>query len=706
MKGPLIPSAFRKDLKLYAGPKESDGSPTYNLYDPVRAKYFKLSWEESLIYKLAREGMGFEEIAAEVKKYAPVEMTAEEIAYFFDQAAHLGLLNLPKGGDEIYQELRKGQASYFLWFVMNYLYLRVPLIYPDAFLERTLPRVRWLWSPLAIWIYAMITLLGLAMVMRQWEEYIHTFTYFFTFQGLILYSAAIFFVKFIHEFSHAYTAKSYGIKVPTMGAAFIVLWPVLYTDVTDSWKLKKRGERLLISMAGIISELVIAGISTMGWVLSPPGIGRSIFFVLSSVTWVSSLLINCNPVLRFDGYYILCDLWGIDNLRPRAFAVGKWKMREFLYGLQLPCPEGEGADPQRLRWMCVYSYVSWIYLLIIYTAVALFVYYKFTKALGILLFFLEIAIFFVWPVVSEVQELYRLRRHFRRNLRTLTTFSLGILLLLWIIIPIPHTESFVGITVPEQVQTLYVPAEGVIEAIDVKRGDRVVAGQPLIKIRQFDVEMQIKMLENEIKLLDENLEFIRIHSEYSSLIPQKEAELTSVKLQLQSALHTQDQMTIRADISGLIYDWDETLRVGQPVAKDQVLGKVGDTRAFFVTAFVPENQVNLVEVGQEADFVLLSYGQTYEGKITSIEAISEGILEHPALASLFHGPLPVVVNPNKELKLSESFYRMHVVVDEEKRAEPPPFGAVGDVRVTGNAYSILGRTLSYLYSLFLKESSL
>lgn len=706
MTEPLIPPAFRKDLKLYPGPKESDGSPTYNLYDPVRARYFKFSWEESLIYKLARPGMSFDEIAVEVKNYAPVEITADDVQHFFHQAAYLGLLNIPRGSEQVYSQYEKGKGSFFWWLIMHYLYLRIPLIHPDAFLERTLPKVMWLWSRTAIIIYTAVTLLGLALVTRQFSEYLHTFTYFFTFQGLIAYGLAIFVVKFIHEFSHAYTAKYYGVNVSTMGVALIVLWPVLYTDVTDSWKLKKRSERLFISMAGVVAEIVIAGLSTMGWILSPPGIWRSVFFILSTVTWISSVFVNCNPIMRFDGYYMLCDLWGIDNLRPRAFAVAKWQMREWLYGLKLPCPEGEGADPKMLRWMCVYGYISWVYFLTLYTVVALFVYYKFTKALGIILFFLEIAIFFVWPVISEVQELYKLRRHFNFNKRLLVTLSVFTLLFFWAVLPLPHTESFSGITLPVKFQTLYVPAAGLIEKIYGKRGEVVKAGEPIIKVWQLDIEKEIYILENEIRLLNESMELIHINPEFSSLLPQKEAELASVKAKLQSYEYLRDQMTLKADIPGVIYDWDDTLKVGQSIAKDQVIGKIADTRVFIVMAYIPESKLNTVKVGEEADFHLPFSPITFRGKVDSIDEISEGLLEYPPLASVFKGPLPVVVTPAKELKLTQSYYKMRVIFTSKDNTGTFPFDKVGDVRVSGESYSILVRTLVYLYGLFIRESSI
>ena len=230
-----------------------------------------------------------------------------------------------------------------------------------------------------------------------------TFTYFFNLEGAFIYAIAIIIVKIIHEFAHAYTAKYYKLYVPTMGIAMIVLWPVLYTDVTEGWKLQKRSQRLAISFAGIAAETIVAGISTFFWGISEPGLFQSVCFVIASVTWISTLVINLNPAMRFDGYYIMCDLTGIDNLQLRAFNYTRWQLRKWLLGLDVPCPE-DLVTPQRKYGMIIYTIYTWIYRLFLYTAIAVFVYYKFTKALGVFLFLVEIIVFLMLPFFSEARQ--------------------------------------------------------------------------------------------------------------------------------------------------------------------------------------------------------------------------------------------------------------------------------------------------------------
>ena len=147
------------------------------------------------------------------------------------------------------------------------------------------------------------------------------------------------FVKSLHELGHAFTAKRLGCKVPTMGVAFLVLFPVLYTDTTNAWKLKSKYQRLKIVVAGIKVELYLALIATFLWSFAPEGIFKSILFIIATTSWISSVLINISPFLRFDGYYALSDMTDSKNLQPRSFAMARWFIRKNILGSDEEKPE-------------------------------------------------------------------------------------------------------------------------------------------------------------------------------------------------------------------------------------------------------------------------------------------------------------------------------------------------------------------------------
>ena len=146
------------------------------------------------------------------------------------------------------------------------------------------------------------------MTVRQWDEFINTAVQFFNPAGLFYFLIALVFTKILHELGHGVAAKYYGCRVPTMGVAFLVMFPVLYTDTTDSWRLSSYQKRIRIGAAGLLTELSIACIALFLWPFLPDGAMKNAVFMLAAVTWVTSLLVNLNPFMRFDGYYLLSDL--------------------------------------------------------------------------------------------------------------------------------------------------------------------------------------------------------------------------------------------------------------------------------------------------------------------------------------------------------------------------------------------------------------
>jgi putative peptide zinc metalloprotease protein len=242
--------------------------------------------------------------------------------------------------------------------------------------------------------------LGLAQVVRRWDMFAATLVDTFNWDGLAAYGAALFAVKLLHELGHAFTAKRYGCRVPTMGLAFLVMWPVAYTDTNETWRLTDRLQRLHVACAGIITELMVAAWATLGWVLLPDGAMRSAAFVLATTSWVATLAINASPFMRFDGYFILSDALDLPNLHERSFALARWKLREWLFGLGEDAPEQFGA--RRQFWLIVFAWATWCYRLVLFVGIAVLVYHFSVKLIGIMLFIVEMLWFVLRPIQREL----------------------------------------------------------------------------------------------------------------------------------------------------------------------------------------------------------------------------------------------------------------------------------------------------------------
>ena len=206
------------------------------------------------------------------------------------------------------------KKSWLSTIMHSYLFFRIPLFRPDRFLRKSWWMVRPLFTRTAVWIYVLMGLAGLYLVSRQWEQFTGTFQYMLSWQGAAFYGASLVIVKSLHELGHAYMSVRYKLRVPTIGIAFMVLMPVLYTDTSGAWRLRSRRQRLMIDGAGIFCRIgprrrsdLIVGVF---YLTVDCGFA---FFAVATTSWVTSLAVNLNPLMRFDGYYILSDTLGFSE---------------------------------------------------------------------------------------------------------------------------------------------------------------------------------------------------------------------------------------------------------------------------------------------------------------------------------------------------------------------------------------------------------
>ena len=398
---------LRKDLQFkYAG-EDIAGRPVWQVKDCVRDKYFRLNYVGYLM--ISYWGKTIDVVMERVRKNSVFLVTKEDIDTFRNFLIGNCLVETPSAksvGVLQYFKL-KSEHSLLMKIVHNYLFFRIPLFRPDKFLEATLPWVRLLVHPVMLYILACIAVLGFYLVAQQFETFWATLQDIFTIKGFLSFFGAMVFAKIIHEFSHAYVAKAHGCKIPTIGIAFIVMWPVMYTDTGDSWKIRSRRSRFTIGIAGMLAELALAVIALFLWSVSSDGALKSTFFFLSTASWVATILVNTNPLMRFDGYYLFQDLIQVDNLQTRSFYFAKWHLRRFLFGIQ--DNKREYLPKAQEIAVTIFGFSVWIYRFFLFLGIAILVYHHFFKALGIILFMVEIIYFLALPIVNEIIAWWKMK---------------------------------------------------------------------------------------------------------------------------------------------------------------------------------------------------------------------------------------------------------------------------------------------------------
>ena len=255
--------------------------------------------------------------------------------------------------------------------LLNVMFMRFPLLDPDQFLVRTMPLARAIISPMGAIIWAVVVGFALKLVVENWATLREQSQGVLAPSNLFLLYAGMVLVKAVHEFGHAYFCRRFGGEVHVMGIMLMIFTPMPYVDATSSWGFRKRWQRVLVGAAGMIVELFVAALATMVWARTGPGTLHSLAYNMMFVASVSTVVFNINPLLRYDGYYILSDLVEIPNLYQKSVLQLKHLAERYLFGIRKS--ESPAHTGKEQAWLTVYGLLSSIYRVVVFSGILLFV---------------------------------------------------------------------------------------------------------------------------------------------------------------------------------------------------------------------------------------------------------------------------------------------------------------------------------------------
>ncbi|MGB7287156.1 MAG: hypothetical protein WBC71_09515, partial [Salaquimonas sp.] len=552
--GETLPK-LRQDLTIEPGDPFWTGAPSFIIFDAARNRYFRLG-EFQLQLLTHWKSVDSEALAEKLSRILNREISAIEVEGFakFLVANSLVELNDRDAWKGVMEQHRVSQQSLIKKAVHSYLFFRIPLINPQKLLDTLWPFVGILFTRAAALVFVAIALISLFLVSRQWDVFQSTFMDFLSLDGFMFYASSLVIIKIIHEMGHALMARKYHVAVPTIGIAFIVMMPILYTDTTAAHRLRSRITKLHIDLAGIYAELALACIATLLWVFLDDGPARSVAFTTATLSWVLSLAVNLNPFMRFDGYYILSDLTGFENLQERGFAFAKWKLRELLFGAKIPPPE---AVP--LKWhlpIILHAWGTWIYRFFLFLAIAVIVYAFFIKVVGIFLFIVEIAWFIIMPIWREFKHWWSMRQMILKTKRSLTSAFLFTVAILALFLPLDNEVSVPAIMKTIGTKDIYSPKAAKIALLTLQNG-QVVNGGDVLAVLVSDQLLEDKSrIEREIRLYEARLARSQSNAEDHSLRLVLQSELDAKREEWQGNQDQINQLTILAPVSGMIVDAD------------------------------------------------------------------------------------------------------------------------------------------------------
>ena len=694
--GQIFLSPLREELKLLQAAPNSDGSLSWMVQDPINNSFFRIGWLD--FEMLLRWAYGSpEKIVNSVNNETTLDIEVSDVNELKDFLEQNRLLqaNNQVAVDQLRSSAKEQNKGLINWLLHHYLFFRIPLFRPQVWLAKVMPWLDWIFTRTTAVVVTILSLIGVFLVTRQWETFSGTFVDQLTWSGLFGYSVALVLAKALHEMGHALTATRYGVRVAHMGVALLVMFPMLYTDTSESWKLSNPRQRLAIAGAGIITELALAGLATLAWSLCPDGAVKSALFFLATTSWLLTLLVNTSPFLRFDGYFILSDAIDYPNLHQRSGEFARTWLRRVLLGFNDAWPE-DIQNKSRV-FLILFAFMTWMYRLVVFLGLAVLVYYFFFKILGIILMVVEL-VWFIWkPLWSELSIWYERKSEIKTSRVWLAYIVLGIFLVL-LLLPWQTGIRGPGWVHPERSYVLYSPLPGRI--VRLPESDNVISGQPLFILESPDLQLSAERARGLVQARTNELVGLMG-------LPDGEERRVQVRAQkekyvAEEKLYQEEQarLEISAPFSGTIVDLGSDLAPGVWVQPSEPLATIVDYSGWVVDTFVHEEDINRIRLGDKAQVYMPLRLGVLQGQVIEVDATRTTVLPHYSLSAKSGGDIVTLEN-EKDIP-RDAIYRVRIKLDM-----PPPESRqmkTGNVVISGEAKAWLPTILKRVGAVVVRES--
>jgi putative peptide zinc metalloprotease protein len=622
------------------------GQVWYVLQDHQSGRFFRVSPAANLMLCLMNGQRSMQEIFVLVaNRLDKARPTYEEAVQLMVQLHQADLLQteLPPDMEELARRADRFDARRRRGWFNNPMALRFPLADPDRFLTVTIPLLRPVFSRIGFVAWLVLLLCGAVLALLHSAEIAanvsdRVFTTYNVLMLVLLYPAS----KALHEFGHGYMVKANGGAVHETGIMLLVFLPVPYVDASLASSFPDAWRRALVGAAGIMAELALASLAMIAWVNLSPGLLRAAAFNLLLLCSVSTVLFNGNPLLRFDGYYVLSDILGIHNLDQRSRRYLLYLIRHFGFG------DHRVDDPVRApgeaKWLGGYGALSFVYRIGVMVGVAMLVSQRYF-AIGVILALLSVTQMLLLPLLRGARFLFldpALQLVRRRAL--VVTGSAGLVLALALLtVPLPYAFVADGVVwVPEEA-VLRAGADGFVAELLVPPDGDVASGQKLIVLNDPVAHSQVEVLRARVAVAESRFNAV-------NLIDMAQAQLTGEQLKNARAVLERGEarsadLVVTAPRPGRLVTPEAARLPGRFVHKGDVLGYVIGGEDVAVRAVVPQADIDLVR--HRTRDVSLRFTETVD-RIVPAQIVREqpAALERPPAAGLSpEGGGPMLVDP-------------------------------------------------------------
>ncbi|HDR14421.1 MAG TPA: hypothetical protein ENN79_02820 [Desulfobacteraceae bacterium] len=678
------------------------GEIWYVLYDPFNNQYFRLRPEAYEFVVRLRRDRTVEEVWEECLRRNPEGAPGQEdVLQLLTQLYFANLLyfDVPADSAKLFDRYKKRRQREVRSKLLSIMFFRLPLLDPEFMLRKIKPLLKLIVGPLGAVIWLAVVAAAVKVVVDNFDTATSQIQGILSPANLPLLYLGLVIVKTIHEFGHAFVCKRFGGEVHVMGVMLLVFTPLPYIDATSSWSFRSRWHRALVGASGMIAEIFVAALAAFYWAHSAPGTWNSIAYNMMVIASVSTVLFNANPLLRFDGYYILSDLLDIPNLHTRSTRHLRHLCEYYLFGYRdssSPAETGKEAF-----WLTVFGILSGIYKVVVFAGIILFVADKFLL-LGLMMAFFCIFAWGVVPLYKFVVYLASSPRLARNRVR-----AVGVSLLLFCTIfgllgffPAPNRFRAPGVLESVNYVRVVNDAPGYVLEVAVPSGSEVAPRTPLMVFGDRELELEIQRFQAQ---RDETFAMeLRARTERVADVEPILKRLETIEANLKNLERQKAELTVRARQQGIWVSPQSTEMVGTWLPRGTVLGEIVDPSSFRFSAVVSQEEAANLFVDQKmTQAEVRLYGQVAGNvDVTGVSIIPFQHERLPSAALGWRGGGQVAVSPSDEqgVQAAEPFFQIYAFT---RAHEDVMFfhGRTGKLRFTLNSEPLLlqwGRKLRQL----------
>ncbi len=669
---------LREDADIV--PQTFGGEKSFVLQDPVTLQFYRVREPEREILEQLDGQTTLGEIHRNLReRFGGRAPSFRDLSRFIFMLRHANLI-VSEGMEESRWAVKradKKRKQRIQQKFSSFMYLTIPLLDPERFLEALIPYLRWIYTRAFFVVWLLTILAGLAAFAYNAGDLTRPVHGILAPSNLPLLWIAFVLIKACHEFGHAFTAKNYGAEVHRMGIMFLIFMPVLYVDTTPVWAFPRKWPKVVVGCSGMMAELFIASWALFGWLMLGPGALRSVLYNMVFIASVSTILFNGNPLLRYDGYYILADVAEIPSLRSRSTEYLKHLLRRYVLGERI---QPKTQSRREKRWFVTYGILAGLYRCFIVTSIILFI--------ASHLFFLGVAIaavvgtlWIVIPAGKMIHHIFLARETRPVRLRAVSTFVVvfSAVVVLLGMVPLTAAVRAPCALEPHELAVIRAQWPGFLSEVEVENGQRVDEGEVLAVMSNEELDSLIRRRELDVRRSAAKLR--RLATGDQAAAQAERYHLSMLRRDLEALREKKAELTVRAPFDGRIIAPELERVRGRFLQKGERLFAVAALGKLRVTTVVDDADVAAVRSAADRE-VRIKFSshpdRVYTGTIERLHPSATHQVPPLSLTDKAGGPVLLDPEASGEPRALLPWYRVDVLLEEGESR--PPVGTRGTAR--------------------------